>query len=205
LTEKRTFFQDITQLQSQESLRSIDAVVVSPIFGLRDEVVGALYGLRRSGGKLALCKIRPLEAQLVQLLAAAVGAYQARTTATRTRTQFEQFFSPELVRALEKDPGLLDGRSREVTILMSDLRSFSTLSEQLGPEETCRLVRDVMERLSERIVEHGGVIVSYLGDGILAMWNAPALQENHARQACQAALAMLEEMPGLNATWQPIV
>jgi adenylate cyclase len=92
-----------------------------------------------------------------------------------------------------------------VTILMSDLRGFSTLSERLGPQDTCRLVRDVMERLSERIVEYGGVIVSYLGDGILAMWNAPARQEGHAALACRAALAMREELPALNAVWRPVV
>jgi adenylate cyclase len=205
LAEKQTFFQDLGQMKQQESLRSVDAVVVSPVFGLHEEVAGALYGLRRPSAKVKGCKIQPLEAQLVQLLAAAVGANLARTTATRTRTQFEQFFSTELVRELERDPGLLEGRGKEVTILMSDLRGFSTLSERLGPQETCRLVRDVMERLSERIVEHGGVIVSYLGDGILAMWNAPAKQEDHAVRACRAALAMLEELPGLNATWERIV
>ncbi len=202
LAEKQTFFQDLGQMKTQESLKNVDAVVVSPVFGLRDEVVGALYGLRRSRGRMAGCKIQPLEAQLVQLLAAAVGANLARTLATRTRTQFEQFFSADLVRELERDPGLLEGRAHDVTILMSDLRGFSTLSERLGPAQTCRLVRDVMERLSERIVEHGGVIVSYLGDGILAMWNAPAAQPDHAVRACRAALAMLGELPGLNAVWE---
>ena len=205
LAEKQTFYQDLGQMKAQESLKSVDAVVVSPIFGLNEEVVGALYGTRRARPRMPVCKIKPLEAQLVQLLAAAVGANLARTTATRTRTRFEQFFSPELVRELERDPGLLEGRAFDVTILMSDLRSFSSLSERLGPQETCRLVRDVMERLSERIVEHGGVIVSYLGDGILAMWNAPARQPDHAVRACRAALAMLEELPALNAVWEPIV
>jgi adenylate cyclase len=204
LAEKKTFFQDLDLLDAQESLMSVDAVVVSPIFGLQEEVVGALYGLRHAG-MTAGDKIRPIEAQMVQLLAAAVGANLARTLATHTRTQFEQFFSSELVRELARDPKMLEGRDREVTILISDLRGFSTLSEKLGPQDTCRLVRDVMERLSERILEHGGVIVSYLGDGILAMWNAPAHQEKHAELACRAALAMLAELPDLDASWQPII
>jgi adenylate cyclase len=205
LAEKQTIYQDLGRMKAQESLQTVDAVAASPIFGLNEEVVGALYGLRRARGELRSCKIRPLEAQLLQLLAAAVGANLARVMATRTRTQFEQFFSPELVRELERDPGLLEGRAQDVTILMSDLRGFSTLSERLGPQETCRLVRDVMECLSERIVEQGGVIVSYLGDGILAMWNAPVPQKDHAARACRAALAMLEELPALNAVWEPVV
>jgi adenylate cyclase len=59
----------------------------------------------------------------------------------------------------------------------------------------------MMERLSERIAEHGGVIVDYAGDGILAMWNAPVPQEDHRVRACRAALAMIDELPGLNARW----
>jgi adenylate cyclase len=205
LDEKQTFYQDLDRMRSQQSLRSVGAVVASPIFGLQDEVVGALYGLRRGRDWTRSVKVTPLEAQLVQLLAAAVGANLARTTATRTRTQFEQFFSPELARELARDPAMLEGRGQEVTILMSDLRGFSTLSERLGPADTCRLVRDVMERLSERIVQQTGVIVSYLGDGVLSMWNAPARQENHAVLACRAALAIQAELPGLNAAWAPIV
>jgi adenylate cyclase len=58
-----------------------------------------------------------------------------------------------------------------------------------------------MERLTERIVEHGGAIVDYAGDGILAMWNAPLKQADHAARACRAALAMLGELPELNARW----
>ena len=202
---KQTFYQDLALMKSQESLMSVDAVVASPIFGLEDEVVGVLYGLRRGHGRIRGVKIRPLEAQLVQLLAAAAGANLARTVATRMRTQFEQFFSPELVRELARDPTLLEGRGQEVTILMSDLRGFSTLSERLGPQDTCKLVRDLMERLSERIVEQSGVIVSYLGDGVLAMWNAPARQKDHAVRACRAALAMQAELPGLNAVWGTVV
>ena len=113
--------------------------------------------------------------------------------ATKTRVQFEQFFSAELVRELERDPTLLEGRSQEVTVLVSDLRGFTSLSERLGPETTCRVVRDIMEHLSERIMSHGGVIVDYAGDGILAMWNAPVPQEDHVPRACQAALAMVRE------------
>ena len=203
--ERRTFYQDLDNVKIQsQSLLSVDAVVVSPIFGLADDVVGVMYGSRSTGG-LGHGKIRPLEAQVVQLLAAAVGDNLARAVATKTRVQFEQFFSAELVRELERDPTLLEGRSQEVTVLVSDLRGFTSLSERLGPETTCRVVRDIMEHLSERIMTHGGVIVDYAGDGILAMWNAPVPQEDHIPRACRAALAMLRELPGLNAQWTETV
>jgi adenylate cyclase len=206
LTERKTIFQDLSKLfSSTASLDDIEAVVVSPVFGLRpDEVVGALYGTRTRRA-LARGGVRPLEAQLVQLLAAAVGSNLARAEALRTRVQLEQFFPPELVRELERAPDLLEGRNQEVTVLVSDLRGYTGLSQRLGPQKTCQLVRDLMERLSERIVEHGGVIVDYAGDGVLAMWNAPAPQKDHAVRACRAALAMQGELTGLNARWREVV
>ena len=200
--ERRTFYLDFNSLaEVTASLVDVDAAVVSPIFDAREEVVGALYGMRtesavRRGG------IQPVEAQLVQLLAHAIGSDLVRSAATRTRVQFEQFFSPELVRELERDPNLLEGRSQEVTVLFSDLRGFTRLSQELGPQVTCRLLRDMMERLTEHIVGHGGVIVDYAGDGILAMWNAPSSQTDHALRACSAALDMLGTMTDLNARWR---
>jgi adenylate cyclase len=116
-----------------------------------------------------------------------------------------QFFSPGLAEQLERNPDLLEGRNQEVTVLVSDLRGFSQLAEKLGPQQTCRFIRDMMERLSNRIVEHDGLIVDYAGDGILAMWNAPIPQEGHAERACRAAIAMLAEMPGLESDWKRVL
>jgi serine phosphatase RsbU (regulator of sigma subunit) len=93
VAEQRTFFQDIRPQEAQKSLLPANAVVASPVFGLEDNVVGALYGMRlwqspppaggRQGGQPGEARIRPLEAQVVQLLAAAVGANQTRVTATQ--------------------------------------------------------------------------------------------------------------------------
>jgi adenylate cyclase len=200
--ERRTFYQDADSMKVEsQSLMNVEAVVVSPIFGLSDEVVGVLYGSRTWGG-MGRGNIRPLEAQVVQLLAAGVSENLARTAATKTRAQFEQFFSTALVRELERDPSLLEGRNQEVTILVSDLRGFTSMSERLAPETTCRVVRDVMEKLSDQIMAQGGVIVDYAGDGILAMWNAPVIQDDHVLRGAKAALAMQAEMPGLNAKWR---
>jgi class 3 adenylate cyclase len=205
VAEQRTFYQDLASVAggAAMSLQSIDAAVVSPIFGVQNEVVGMVYGVRQRGSWQS--RIRPLEAQLVQLLAAAVSSHHTRATALRTRVQFEQFFSPELAHELERHPDLLEGRDQEVTILVSDLRGYTRIGQRLGAATTCKLVRDMMEQLSQRIAENGGVIVDYAGDGILAMWNAPVLQSDHAARACRAALAMLGELPALNTTWQPII
>jgi adenylate cyclase len=202
VNQQRTFYEDLDSLGGiNASLADLECGAASPIFGLQEDVVGVLYGVRSQFGTGVRGSIKPLEAQLVELLAAAVGANMARSLAQRTRVQFEQFFSADLVRELERDANLLEGRTDEVTILVSDLRGFTALSERLGPHRTCHMLRDMMERLTERIVEHGGVIVDYAGDGILAMWNAPVKQADHAARACLAGLAMLGEFPALNARW----
>jgi adenylate cyclase len=209
--ERRTFYQASTSLLSMaESLVGVEAVVASPIFDPCDEVVGALYGSRRlrytdlsDGG------IGPLEAQLVQLLASAVGAGLARlekeSEATRLRVQFEQFFSPGLARELQTNPRLLEGQEREVTVLFTDIRGFSRLTQQCGPSKTFQLVSELMECIVTRVREFDGVVVDYMGDGLLAMWNAPTDQPDHATLACRTAIAILGELPALSEKWHDVV
>lgn len=208
MEQGRTFFQTEVPLTASQSLLEVEAVVASPIFGAEGRVVGAVYGSRsRSQGNRGP-GIGPLEAQVVQLLASAVGVGLARleqeTAAIRVRVQFEQFFSADLARELARNPELLTGREREITVLFLDIRGFSRLAERIGPQQTCNLVSAVMDRLTTRVREQEGVLVDYLGDGLWAMWNAPADQSDHAVRACRAALAMQAEMPALSAEWQPV-
>jgi adenylate cyclase len=202
--DRRTFYQILEPTTARRSQLGGSTVVAAPILGNDGlAVLGAVYGVRAPGAGGSA--IRPLEAQLLQILAASVGAGLARQVgeaeAVRRRVQFEQFFSRELAQELDRDPDLLEGRERKVTILFSDIRGFSRISERLTPRSICRLMNDVIGRLTTRIHEQGGVVVVYVGDGIMAMWNAPVEQPDHAARACRAALAMLGELPDLNARW----
>lgn len=205
--QRRTYFKNRESFEETTSLAGASTLVASPIFGNDGkDVVGMVYGVLFNKLSRFGAAIRPLEAQLVQVLAAAIGAGLARREseleAARRHVQFEQFFSQELARQLDADPSLLDGQDREVTILVSDVRGFSRIAERLGPRETCRLMNDFLECLTQRIHEEGGVVVDYIGDGIMAMWNAPVDQPDHVARACRAALAMQGELPGLNSRWQ---
>jgi adenylate cyclase len=200
--ERRTFYQDLKKWHSQsDSLRGVEAAVVSPIYGAKDEVIGALYGVR-SREILTKGGIRPLEAQAVQLLAANIGVNLSRVQSIRTQAQLEQFFPPNLWQELQRDPSLLEGREQEVTLLVGHLRGYADMVKRLGPYKGCLLARDLMERVGERILEQKGVIVDLSGDGILAMWNAPLSQRDHALLACGAALGMQEEMQEMNDRWK---
>jgi adenylate cyclase len=205
LTERRTFFQSATAIPITTSLQGFEAVVASPIFDGKDQIVGILYGSRTRVDPERGLGIGPLEAQVVQVLASAVGAGLARleqeAEAGRLRVQFEQFFSPSLAHELQRNPRLLEGQERIVTILFTDIRGFSRLSERLEAQEICRLVRDVMNELTDQVRNHEGVVVDYSGDGMMAMWNAPADQPDHAAHACRAALAIQEAVPRLSDAW----
>ncbi|MGB0066812.1 MAG: adenylate/guanylate cyclase domain-containing protein [Isosphaeraceae bacterium] len=204
--ERRTFYQGGDLENPTESLTGIIAMVASPVLDPEGgAVIGVVFGAKVRREATGPPQLKPLHAQLVQVLAAAAAAGIARISteaeAARRRVQFEQFFSRELSDELDRNPELLLGQDREVSILVSDIRGFSRIAERLGARETCLLMGDILERLTARIYEHGGVVVDYVGDGILAMWNAPLAQADHAARACRAAQAMLGELPGLNECW----
>lgn len=205
LREKRTFFQGFDETAWTQSLMGVESVVASPIFDEGGEVLGVVYGSRSLRSAAARRGIQPLEAQLVQLLGGVVSAGLTRMAreaeATRVRAQFEQFCSPELACALERDPSLLDGHEREITVMFCDIRGYSRISERLGTAKSFDFLADVMERFTNCVIDRGGVIIDYYGDGLAAMWNAPIDQPDHAARACLAARDTLAALPSLNESW----
>jgi adenylate cyclase len=204
--QQRTYYQQFRDDAHAMSLANIEAVVASPIFSEHGNVAGVVYGSRDVNAGNAARGILPLEAQFVQLLAAAVSTGLARVAqeaeAARARVQFEQFFSPELAGALQRDKGILAAQERELTLLFADLRGFSRVAERIGADETYKLLTDILDRLTNQVMDHGGVVIDYYGDGLAAMWNAPTDQPQHADLAAEAAMAMLWELPDLNQTWE---
>ena len=188
------------------SLVGVDTVVAAPVTDPAGAVIGIVYGARSLRPNAPPPRITMLEAMVVQVLAAAAGAglerEEQRERAIRSQVQFEQFFSPELARELALDASLLEGREREITVLFSDVRNFSRISENLGPQRTFVMMQEVMELQSRRIRETDGVVVDYVGDGLLAMWNAPTDQPDHPVRACSAAIAFLGDLPALSARWE---
>ena len=200
--EGKTFFDDFDQMAgSTASLMDVESGVASPILGVSGDVIGVLYGVRTTMGLATRGPITPLEAQLVQLLAASVGATMARSMAQRTQVQFEQFFTRELSQQLSLHPDLLEGRDAEVSILFCDIRGFSRISERLGPRGTVQWIGNVMEVLSDCVLAHSGVLVDYIGDELIAMWGAPVPQPEHGTLASRAAIDMLCAVPLLNERW----
>ena len=187
----------------------IHALVIAPVLSSTGAVIGAVYGMRHTQSENRRCGVRPLEARMIQVLAESVAVGIARlaqeTEAARTRVLLEQAFSPTVVEHIQRNPACLTGQLREVTLLFADLRGFTSLAETLSPADCYRLLSEVMEALTEVVITHQGIVVDYYGDGMLALWNAPLDQHDHADLACGAALAMLDCLPALSQDWQQML
>lgn len=116
---------------------------------------------------------------------------------------FRQYLAPELVERLAAEPAALrlGGERRELTVLFCDLRGFTGIAERLKdePERLTQLVNRVLDPLSDEILKRGGTIDKYMGDCVMAFWNAPLEEPDHAGRAVEAALAMVEAMARLSA------
>lgn len=209
-THKQVFWENGGDQAPTASIALLDAVVVAPIIDQNGDVIGAVYGDRKTKSlDKAAEPITEWEAMLVELLACSVASGLQRLDqqerVASLQNQFELFFTKELSQHLEKDPTLLEGREAVVTTLFCDVRSFSAISEVLGTTRTFGWINDVMDVLSECVTEFDGVIVDYIGDELMAMWGAPVEQPDHAQRACLAAMEMFKRLPEIDRKWEPII
>ncbi|MEM6635188.1 MAG: adenylate/guanylate cyclase domain-containing protein [Pseudomonadota bacterium] len=119
------------------------------------------------------------------------------------RGAFGQYVSPQLVEQLQKNPDrlTLGGEIRDLSILFSDVRGFTAISERFrdNPSGLTALMNRFLTVLSQPILETGGTIDKFMGDAVMAFWNAPLDQDDHAGAACRAALGMQAGVDRLNA------
>jgi len=120
------------------------------------------------------------------------------------RRVLNRYLSPAVAETVARDPDRLElgGELRTMTVLFSDIRGFTTLSEQLPPRELVTLLNEYLTAMVAVLFRHGGVLDKYMGDAIMAFWNAPLAQADHARLACATALDMIAELDRLRGEWQ---
>ncbi len=116
----------------------------------------------------------------------------------RVRNLLGKVVSPEIAEKLLSREAVLGGEERMVTVLFSDLRNFTALSERRSAHDTVSLLNTYFTHMSAAIEAHGGVVDKYLGDGIMALFGAPVEHEDHAGNAVMAALAMQEALARMN-------
>jgi adenylate cyclase len=121
----------------------------------------------------------------------------------RIRRAFESYVAPAVVHNILKHPDnlRLGGERRIISILFTDIRGFTSLSENLPPEKVVNLLHDFLNPMSNIIIEHGGTIDKYIGDAIMALFGAPLDLADHPHRACRTALSMVAALKELGQEW----
>jgi adenylate cyclase len=170
-------------------------------------IMSLLVGGRLAYDHLGLL-LDPLYPALALLLLLAIATFyvywQVEVQRAEVRRAFSRYVSPDVVADLIADPGKLElgGEVRELTLLFCDVRNFTAISERLSASELTRFINDLLTPLSDVILRNRGTIDKYMGDAIMAFWNAPLAVPDHAAQACRSALDMAGRMRELNARWR---
>jgi len=143
----------------------------------------------------------PILSIVAVYLAVIVSLYlEERRGRLQVRHVFQHYVPSHVIERLERDPGLLQapGQKQVLTILFSDIRSFTTLAERIGPEATVSLLNHYFEAMTQVILACDGKIDKFIGDAILAVFGEPVSMGNHAAQALQAGIGMRRALRELN-------
>jgi adenylate cyclase len=122
----------------------------------------------------------------------------------KIRRTFSQYISPGVIALVEKDPNKYirpGGEVKELTVMFSDIRDFTTLSEGLTPDELVHLLNQYLSAMTDILFRNLGTLDKYIGDAIMAFWGSPFPQQDHAYRACRCALEMVAGLAELNRKW----
>lgn len=141
---------------------------------------------------------------LMFLLLTFFGYFIESRKARQVSKQFGEYIPPELVDELAANPAAasMKGQKREMTVLFSDVRGFTTISEKLDSEQLSELMNLFLTPMTKVIQQHRGTIDKYMGDAIMAFWGAPLADEQHASHALQAGMAMLQAVRALDEEFE---
>jgi len=176
-----------------------------PTIGLAASIVLLALLLAAYGAAWSRFWVVPMAAPMLTLL----GLYALNTAygffaATRSKRQitklFGQYVPPELAAEMSRNPAhyTMEGQSRDMTVLFSDIRGFTNFSEKLPPAELSEVLNAYLSTMTRIIQQHQGTIDKYIGDAVMAFWNAPVDLADHATRAVQTALDMQAALLQLN-------
>ena len=165
-------------------------------------MTGLAWYFFTAGGILLDISFPLLASFLIYVTMEFMGYMREQKDRRRIRSAFSQYLSPALVEQLAQSPEklVLGGEARTMTIMFSDVRGFTTISETYkhDPQGLTQLMNRFLTPMTNAIIEHKGTIDKYMGDAIMAFWNAPIDDAEHEINACRAALEMLQRVDALN-------
>ncbi len=152
--------------------------------------------------RLLVEPVMPVLAVILVYFSDALMRYvRAERERAQVRTAFAQYMSPALVDELARHPErlTLGGEIRPLSVMFCDMCDFTSISENLPPEQLTRLVSRFLTPITEVVLDHKGTIDKYIGDCVMAFWNAPLDDPDHAKNAARSALAIQDALEAMNA------
>jgi adenylate cyclase len=119
----------------------------------------------------------------------------------KVRTAFGQYLSPEVIRRLLVNPRLVEPRKTDITVMFSDIRGFTSISEKLDAQELALFLNQYLSDMTRIVFKTNGTLDKYIGDAVMAFWGAPFEEPGHAAKACNAALEMMKRVRELQTQW----
>ncbi|MGC4122536.1 MAG: adenylate/guanylate cyclase domain-containing protein [Myxococcales bacterium] len=166
-------------------------VAANPALSFSNQLQRAVYV---AGGGLAAYWVSVV---LLRLLGDLVKSVRQEV---RVRSILGTQVTPEVAQLLLHSTGRL-GEKREITVLFSDIRGFTSFSEKRDPVEVVDFLNQYFAEMCTVVEQHGGIVNKFLGDGLMALWGAPVARGDHASAAARAALAMVERVEAMKAKW----
>lgn len=202
----------LAAIKADETLRHLPVIMVSGVDEL-DSVVrciemGATDYLpkpfnpavlrARINSSLGAKRLRDLELEYLERQAA------LNETIERQKQQLSRFLSPQVAALVSTSDGeqLLAGHRRQITVVFADLRGFTVFAQQAEPEELFGVLGEYHRMMGEAIVEHGGTLEHFAGDGLMVFFNDPVLQPDHVERAVRMAVTMRERFAALATAWR---
>ncbi|MDQ5988258.1 MAG: adenylate cyclase [Syntrophus sp. SKADARSKE-3] len=122
----------------------------------------------------------------------------------KIRGAFQYYLTASVMNEILKDPTKLKlgGDKKDLTVMFSDIRGFTTISEKLTPQELVHLLNEYLTAMTDIVFKYNGLLDKYIGDAIMAVWGDPVDQPDHALRGCRTALDMMETLKKLQVKWQ---
>jgi adenylate cyclase len=120
----------------------------------------------------------------------------------RVRSFFGQFLSPEVIRRLLVNPQLVQPKKTDITVMFSDIRGFTTISEKLDAQDLALFLNEYLSDMTQIVFAHQGTLDKYIGDAVMAFWGAPYEEAGHAGRACNSALDMMKRVQEMQKKWE---
>jgi adenylate cyclase len=120
----------------------------------------------------------------------------------RVRSAFGQYLSPEVIRRLLTNPQLVEARKTNVSVMFSDIRGFTSISEKLDAQDLALFLNEYLSDMTRVVFKHQGTLDKYIGDAVMAFWGAPFEERDHAARSCEAALEMMDHVRTLQKKWE---